>query len=280
MTETQAAARRDRPSLDAILSATRARVEALRPRQAALERAAAEAPTPPAWVAGLAGPDVAIIAEVKRRSPSAGPIAPDLDPVRHAAACATGGARAISVLTEGPHFGGSLDDLRRVREALPLPVLRKDFLIDPVQLYESRAARASAVLLIVRALPAGMLRMLAGLAGDLGLARLVEVHAPEELDVALAVEPECIGVNARDLDTFRVDVPGMAAVLQRIPPGILAVAESGLATRADAEQVAAWGADAILVGTALAAAPDPTAAVRALAGVPRQPGGTTGDASS
>lgn len=280
MTEAQPSTHRARPSLAGILAAARERVAALQPRRRELERAAAAAPEPPGWRAAFAGPAVAVIAEVKRRSPSAGAIAPGLDPGRHAAAYERGGARAVSVLTEQPHFGGSLDDLRHVRRAVALPVLRKDFLLDPVQLHESRAAGASAVLLIVRALAPDALGLLAREARDLGLACLLEVHGPAELDLALAVEPECIGVNARDLDTFRVDVPGTERVLERIPPGVVAVAESGLAARADVERVAAWGADAILVGTALAAAPDPGAAVGALVGVLRHPERRTGAPAS
>jgi indole-3-glycerol phosphate synthase len=180
-----------------------------------------------------------------------------------------GGADAISVLTEGPHFGGSLDDLAAVRRAVPVPVLCKDFIVDPLQLYESRAAGASAVLLIARVLDHPRLEELSAGARALGLARLVEVHALDELDRVLALAPEAVGVNARDLVTFVVRPEGAAPVLAAIPDGVLAIAESGIATRADVERVAAWGADAILVGTALAGSADPRAAVRALVGVSR-----------
>jgi indole-3-glycerol phosphate synthase len=212
-----------------------------------------------------------VIAELKRRSPSAGEIAQDLNPGRHAEAYARGGARAISVLTEGPHFGGSLDDLAVVRRAVQLPILRKDFIVDPLQLLESRAVGASAVLLIARGLGAGELRDLAGLARDLGLATVVEVHRAMELDRALAVDPDAVGVNSRDLETFEVDVDGVEALLQEIPAGITAIAESGLSRRADVERVASWGADAVLVGTALAASGDPESAVRGLIGCRRRP---------
>ena len=269
MTEPQAPGPPARPTLNSILEATRTRVSRLRAQRADLERAAARAGPVPPWRAALAGGDLAVIAEVKRRSPSAGAIAPGLDPAVHARGYAAGGARALSVLTDEPHFGGSLDDLRAVRRAVDLPVLRKDFIIDPLQLFESRAAGASAVLLIVRAVPPETLCQLSELAADLGLARLVEVHGAAELERAVALGPECIGVNARDLDTFHVDLDAARAVLRRVPAAVIAVAESGIVTRDDAERVATDGADAILVGTALAGAPDPAAAVRRLVGVPR-----------
>src|SRR5205809_7280470 len=147
--------------LDAILTATRDRVASLRTQARELERLAAAAPQPPPFARSLAGRDVGVIAEVKRRSPSAGAIREDLDPVAHARAYTQGGAVAISVLTDELHFGGSLDDLARVASAVPVPVLRKDFILDELQLYEARAAGASAVLLIVRALTSDGLRVLA-----------------------------------------------------------------------------------------------------------------------
>lgn len=256
-------------SLQTILEATRVRVAALRPRRAALMAAADRAPRAPAWAAAFEGPRVAVIAEIKRRSPSAGPIAPALDPARHARAYVSGGAAALSVLTEGPHFAGSLEDLAAVRRAVSVPVLRKDFLLDPLQLFESRAAGASAVLLIVRALDAGLLRELSAVARELGLARLVEVHGLAELDRALAAAPEAVGVNCRDLETFAVRPEAAEPVLRTIPADVTAVAESGIAARVDVERVAAWGADAILVGTALAGSPQPAEAVARLVGVAR-----------
>lgn len=212
---------------------------------------------------------MAVIGEVKRRSPSAGVIAEGLSPAGHARAYVSGGAVAVSVLTDPVHFGGSLEDLAEVVRSVPVPVLRKDFILDEPQLYEARIHGASAVLLIVRVLEAGALRELAAGAKEVGLGRLVEVHGPEELDRALEVAPETVGVNARDLETFLVDVEGIEAVLRAVPGDTIAVAESGLATRADVERVAAWGADAVLVGTAIAASADPAGAVRGLAGVAR-----------
>jgi indole-3-glycerol phosphate synthase len=218
----------------------------------------------------LRGGSVAVIAEVKRRSPSAGAIAQDLSPATHARAYAAGGAAAISVLTDEAYFGGSLADLDAVREAVALPLLRKDFILDELQLYEARAHGASAVLLIVRALEPPHLRDLAQAARELELAPLVEVHDHDELDRALAVQPDAVGVNARDLDTFRVEVERIEPILRAVPPGITAIAESGLRRRPDVELVAAWGADAVLVGSAIAAAADPEAAVRGLTGVARR----------
>ncbi|MFQ5704265.1 MAG: indole-3-glycerol phosphate synthase TrpC [Gemmatimonadales bacterium] len=257
-------------SLPTILASTRHRLPALRRRSSELEAAALAAPKTVPWANLFECGDVAVIAEVKRRSPSAGPIADDLDPVEHARSCQAGGARAISVLTDAEYFGGSLADLRAVRAGVQVPVLRKDFILDPVQLYESRAAGASAVLLIVRALDRVLLAELSRLARELGLDVLAEVHSLAELDSALLVTPASIGVNSRDLMTFEVDVESTAAILQAVPGSVPAVAESGLKHRTDIERVAEWGADAVLVGTALASAPDPSRAVATLTGVPRR----------
>ncbi len=265
-----------RASLTAILAAARERVDRLRPRLAELRDAARDAPPPPSWTEAFPAPDVSLIAEIKRRSPSEGPIAPSLDPVAHASAYARGGACAISVLTDASHFGGTLDDLIAVRAATQLPVLRKDFILDPVQLYESRVAGASAVLLIVRALSDDQLQELSGTSAELGLARLVEVHDAAELGRAVAVSPESVGVNSRDLETFAVHLDGVATTLRQVPEHILAVAESGITDRADVERVAGWGADAILVGTMLASAADPNRAARDFCGVPRIPRNSPG----
>ncbi len=213
---------------------------------------------------------MAVIAEVKRRSPSSGSIADELEPQTHARAYTAGGARAISVLTEEPHFGGSVADLEAVCRAAPVPVLRKDFVVDAVQLYEARAAGASAVLLIVRALGQEQLAELAAAAAEIDLGCLVEVHDASELERALAVEADSIGVNSRNLDDFSVDVGRVETVLRLMPPRVAAVAESGLSSRGDVERVAAWGADAVLVGTALVRAANPETAVRELVGVRRR----------
>jgi len=257
-------------TLDQILSVTRARVAALRPRTRELERLASAAPAPRPFQQALQGSTLGVIAEVKRRSPSAGTIREDLDPVEHARAYARGGAVAVSVLTDEAHFGGSLDDLARVAQQVALPTLRKDFILDELQLLEARAAGASAVLLIVRALAGRRLGSLAAAARGQGLGVLVEVHTEAELERAVAAAPTAIGVNSRDLASFAVDLDGAVRLLTRVPQGIPAVAESGIETRADVERVAAAGADLVLVGTSVACADDPAAAVRALVGVTRR----------
>ena len=256
--------------LDAILTATRERIAGLRPRARELERRAAQAPEPRRFATALVGPAVGVIAEVKRRSPSAGAIREHLDPVTHAQAYERGGAMAISVLTDERHFGGTLDDLSHVARCVSLPVLRKDFILDELQLYEARAAGASAVLLIVRALAPERLRSLANAAQGLGLAVLVEVHSEAELDLALGADPAAVGVNSRDLGTFAIDLTLAERLLARVPAGVPAVAESGIETREDVDRMAAAGADLVLVGTSVARTADPEAAVRGLTGVPRQ----------
>jgi indole-3-glycerol phosphate synthase len=257
-------------TLSTILATARQRVAGLRARRDALRSAAERTDPPPQFTGALRGATVAVIAEVKRRSPSAGAIAESLSPATHARAYAAGGAAAISVLTDETYFGGSLADLDAVREAVTLPLLRKDFILDELQLYEARAHGASAVLLIVRVLEPPRLRDLAQAARELALAPVVEVHDADELERALAVEPGAVGVNARDLDTFRVETERIEPILRAVPQAITAIAESGLSRRPDVERVAAWGADAVLVGSAIAAAADPEAAVRGLTGVARR----------
>jgi indole-3-glycerol phosphate synthase len=257
-------------TLDTILAVTRQRVAELQPQARELERRAATREPRP-FAAALGGPSVGVIAEVKRRSPSAGAIAMALDPAAHARAYAEGGAVAVSVLTDEAHFGGSLDDLERVAAAVAIPVLRKDFILDDLQLLEARAAGASAVLLIVRALTPARLRHLADAARGLALGTLVEAHTAEELDRALAVAPTAVGINSRDLSTFVVDLRAAEMLLPRVPAAIPAIAESGIETRADVERFARSGADLVLVGSAVARA-EPRASVQALCGVPRTTG--------
>ncbi len=257
-------------TLDQLLEAARRRVEGLYLRRRELERAAAAAPRRPEFGRALLGAMVGVIAEVKRRSPSAGTIHAGLDAAGHARDCARGGATAISVLTDDEHFGGSIDDLARVAEAVALPVLRKDFVLDGLQLVEARAAGASAVLLIARVLAGDRLAELARAAQGLGLAALVEVHSEDELDRALGAGADVVGVNARDLGSYAVDLAVVERLMPRVPPDVPAVAESGVSDRADVERIAAAGADLVLVGTALARRPDAAAAVRELAGVTRR----------
>ncbi|HEU5359501.1 MAG TPA: indole-3-glycerol phosphate synthase TrpC [Gemmatimonadales bacterium] len=257
--------------LAGILAETRTRIPALRLRQAELERAAAARPDPPSFRAALrAGDGLALIAEVKRRSPSEGVISSRLDPVAHARSYAAAGARAISVLTEPTRFGGSIDDLEAVVARVPTPVLRKDFIVDEIQLVEARAAGAAAVLLIVRALSARELPALLRAANGLGLGTLVEAHSALEVDAALEAGAMIIGVNSRDLADLRIDRDAAWALLARVPADRVAVAESGIASAADAAQAAAAGADAVLVGSALSRSASPAPLVASIVGVPRR----------
>ncbi|OLC42329.1 MAG: hypothetical protein AUH75_04670 [Gemmatimonadetes bacterium 13_1_40CM_4_65_7] len=256
------------PSLSAILAVTRERVAALQGAASELKRRATQA-SPVRPFVSQPGSTVGVIAEVKRRSPSQGAIREDLDPVAHARGYVRGGAVAVSVLTDEAHFGGSLDDLARVAAAVPVPVLRKDFILDELQIMEARAAGASAVLLIARILEPDRMKALARAAQQWGLTTLIEVHDAGELEPALAAGPGVLGINARDLSTFVVDLEGAKQLIARVPSGVPVVAESGVETRSDVEQLAAAGADFVLVGTSVARHHNPEAAVRALTGVRR-----------
>jgi indole-3-glycerol phosphate synthase len=257
-------------SLNQILDSTRRGLPSLRERRGALECEAYTRPGPPSLSGALRGERVAVVAEVKRRSPSAGVIREDLDPRERAALYARHGASAISVLTDPTHFGGSVEDLRAAAERVQVPLLRKDFILDELQVIEARAAGAAAVLLIVRALSPDRLSALLACARAVGLEALVEVHTAAELDRALGADARIIGVNSRDLDTFRIDVAGAWELLARVPADRVAVAESGMQGPDDVERAALAGADAVLVGTALSAAPDPAALLGRLAEVPRR----------
>jgi indole-3-glycerol phosphate synthase len=212
--------------------------------------------------AALAAPGLSVIAEVKRRSPSKGDLAPDLDPALFAKSYAEGGAAALSVLTDGAYFGGSSDDLAAARAACDLPVLRKDFTVDARDVVDARLMGADAVLLIVAALSDAELTRFRALAADLGLAALVEVHDEAELDRAVAAGADLIGVNQRDLRTFAVDRTLAARLVARVPAGVVTVAESGVRTSGDIPP----GVDAVLVGETLVTSSDPTAAIRELRG--------------
>jgi indole-3-glycerol phosphate synthase len=257
-------------TLDQILASTRLDLPALSRRRSALEREAADRPPPPSLRDALRRDRVRVVAEVKRRSPSAGVIRDDLEPGERAALYARHGAAAISVLTDGPHFGGSVADLRAATSRVIAPVLRKDFILDELQIVEARAAGAAAVLLIVRALGPERLRSLLAAARAAGLDALVEVHTAAELERALEVGADIVGINSRDLDTFRVDVASAWELLATVPAERLAVAESGMHGREDVERAARAGADAVLIGTALSAAADPGRLLQELAGVPRR----------
>jgi indole-3-glycerol phosphate synthase len=216
----------------------------------------------------LVPPGISVIAEHKRRSPSAGAIRPDADLAQVVRAYERGGAAALSVLTEGPHFGGSLDDLREARRLCDLPVLRKDFVVHPYQLYESAAAGADAVLLIVAALEPDELAALHREARELDLDVLVEVHDEEELQAALEVDADVIGINNRDLRDFSVDLDRTYSLLADVPVGKTVVSESGLSSRQQLDELERVGVDAVLVGESVMRAPDPEAALRALTGLP------------
>ena len=258
--------------LDEILAHKRREVEArkrARP-QAELERAIASQPRGFADVLKRS-PDVAIIAEIKRRSPSGGELRPAASAAELGTVYAAGGAAALSVLTDARHFGGNDADLVGARETSGLPVLRKDFLLDAYQLYESRALGADAVLLIVRALPPADLARFIALATELGLDALVETHSATEVEVALEAGARVVGVNNRDLDTLVTD-PLLALRLRRlVPADHVFVAESGVSHPAQLVRLAQAGVDAVLIGEALVRAADPGAKLRELTAVGTAP---------
>ncbi|OJX65006.1 MAG: indole-3-glycerol phosphate synthase [Micrococcales bacterium 73-13] len=228
-----------------------------------LEAQAIAAPAPRDALAALAPRDaVHVIAEIKRASPSRGALAEIPDPTELARAYEAGGASAISVLTEGRRFGGSLSDLRAVREAVGLPVLRKDFIGNEYQILEARAAGADLVLLIVAALDQPVLARLHAFIGELGMTPLVEAHDAEELDRAGEVGARLVGVNARDLTTFELDPELFGRLADDFPPDAIRVAESAVRTAQDVARYRADGADAVLVGEALVTGGDPATAVR------------------
>lgn len=257
--------------LDKILEAKRDEVEERRAERplADLQARCRDLPPPRAFAPAVrrspgAGPRgrggaVRAIAEIKRASPSRGPLRPDLDPAALARQYAAAGAAALSVLTDGPFFQGSLADLQAARDATALPVLRKDFTVDPYQVWEARAASADGILLIARALTPTELADLVGLAGELGLAPLVEVHEATELEIALEAGAGIVGINNRDLRTFRVSLETTFTLLPLIPADRTVISESGLGTRSAVERVEAAGVDALLIGEALVVAPDPGA---------------------
>lgn len=210
---------------------------------------------------------VSIIAEIKRASPVKGVFKADLDPAAQAVAYREGGARAISVLTDEQFFKGSVDDLRAARNAAGIPILRKDFVIDEYQLYEARVMLADAALLIVRILDKAQLRDYIALAREeLKLATLVEVHSEKELDVALDANASVIGINNRDLDTFKVTLETTAKLREIIPAGKVVVSESGISKRDDIVLLQNMRVDAALIGEELVKAPDPTAKIKELLG--------------
>ena len=257
--------------LDQIVATARATLPELRAKSRELERRAQLAPIPPSFRGALAGgATLGLIAEVKRRSPSAGTIRADLDPAAHAARYAEAGASAISVLTEEVHFGGSIGDLEAVRRGVAIPLLRKDFIVDELQLVEARAAGAAAALLIVRILSPERLGALIRFARGLGIDPLVETHTAAEIDAALTAGADIVGINSRDLDTFALDPEGAWRLLAAVPSDRLAVAESAMRTFDNVREAADAGADAVLIGTALSSATDPAPFIRRIREVPRR----------
>ena len=245
-------------------------VEALKRARLDLIRAAQDAPPPRPVLEPLRrSAHIGVIAEVKRRSPGAGAIDPDLDPLRLSAEYEAGGAFAISVLTDAKWFGGSLDDLRGVRDARGVPVLRKDFVIDEIQVTEARAAGADLVLLIVRILEPAMLRDLRAMIHGLGMTALVEVHDEWEVEAALEAGAGLVGVNNRNLTVFRTDLAVTERLARYVPGDVLLVSESGIRDGDDVARVAAAGADAVLVGEALVRGASPGGLVAEMAAVRR-----------
>ena len=252
--------------LDRILGDTREEVERRRRDVplASLEQALAVRGDERPFSEALTRPGVSIIAEHKRRSPSAGAIREGSSVADVVCAYERGGAVALSILTEPHHFGGSLDDLREARSATRLPILRKDFIIDPYQVYESAATGADAILLIVAALEQRDLARLYEEARAIDLDVLVEVHDEEELDAALEIDADVIGINNRDLGDFSVDLNRTFDLLSDVPAGKTVVSESGIDSRDAVEELERIGVDAVLVGELLMRAPDPEEALRSL----------------
>jgi indole-3-glycerol phosphate synthase len=255
--------------LERILVTKRAEVAAGRARAPLAELAARAAELPPARgfaqrLGAQAERGAAVIAEIKRASPSAGLIRPDFDPAAIARSYVSAGAACLSVLTDGPWFQGANEHLAQARAACSLPALRKDFIIDEWQIWESRVLGADCILLIVAALGQGRLQQLAGLAAEAGLDVLVEVHDEAELEQALATAAPLIGVNHRDLRTFNTDLGISQRLRPRVPASRIMVAESGIHDRADVERLLAGGVRAFLVGEAFMRAADPGCALQAL----------------
>ncbi|HUH80645.1 MAG TPA: indole-3-glycerol phosphate synthase TrpC [Solirubrobacteraceae bacterium] len=252
--------------LERIVAQTRAEVQR-RKRELPVRQLPAPpqgAGAPPRFEAALRAPGLGVIAEFKRRSPSAGRLREDADLHEMLGAYERGGAAAFSVLTEEANFDGSLEDLREARSRHRLPVLRKDFIIDPYQLHEARSAGADAVLLIVAALSQEQLVGLHEQARELSLDVLVEVHDASELERALAAGPTLVGINNRDLRDFSVDVGRTEQLRAQIPDGVAVVSESGIGTAAQLRRLRAAGVAAVLIGESLMRAPEPARALRAL----------------
>ncbi len=256
-------------TLGAIVAEARDRAALLKPHEAELVESAAAAPPVTSLGDALRGSTVAVIAEVKRRSPSKGWINPGISAADQAKAYEAGGAAAVSILTEPAHFGGSVADLLAVRDTVSIPVLKKDFHVDPIQLIEAKALGASAALLIVRALSPDLLPEMVETAKRLALEVIVEVRDEDELRRALDAGATIVGINNRNLETLAIDPATSEHLMAAIPPHVAGIAESGIRDRSDVERFALVGADAVLVGSVLSAASDAAAAVRGLTGIRR-----------
>ena len=252
--------------LDSIIEGVREDLAARRLPMSQLLEAFEVAPPVRDCLATLLTEDISVIAEVKRSSPSKGALAPITDPAGLAASYAEAGAAVISVLTEQRRFGGTLADLDLVRSSVELPILRKDFMIDEYQFYEARAHGADVILLIVAALSRNQLEDYFLLSKELGMRALIEVHTPGELESALSISPEIVGVNSRNLKTLEVDTQAFAQLIPQIPSTIARVAESGISLRSDVEYAHEHGATAILVGEALVRSGNPNVAMGQLLG--------------
>jgi indole-3-glycerol phosphate synthase len=252
--------------LDSIIAGVREDLAARRLPMAQLLEALEVAPPVKDCLPALLTDEISVIAEVKRSSPSKGALATISDPAALAASYEQAGASAISVLTEQRRFGGTLNDLDQVRSAVELPVLRKDFMVDEYQFYEARVHGADVVLLIVAALSKNQLDDYLHLSKELGMRALIEVHTYPELESALDISSEIIGVNSRNLKTLDVDTQVFSQLIPQIPKHIARVAESGISTRSDVEFAHENGATAILVGEALVRSADPKVAMEQLLG--------------
>lgn len=255
--------------LDSIIEGVREDLAVRRLPMAQIAEAMDQAPPVRDSLDTLLANEMSVIAEVKRSSPSKGDLASITDPASLAEQYAIAGATLISVLTEQRRFNGSLDDLDAVRARVQTPILRKDFMVDEYQFFEARAHGADVVLLIVAALGQNQLNDYHQLARELGMRAIVEVHTNDELERALDISPEIVGVNSRNLKTLDVDPQAFAELIPRIPTSIVRVAESGISKRADVEFAQKFGATAILVGEALVKAGDPVVAMRELLGLGR-----------
>jgi indole-3-glycerol phosphate synthase len=252
--------------LASIIEGVREDLAARRLPMGQLQEALETAPTVRDCLPFLISSEMSVIAEVKRSSPSKGALAPITDPAGLAAQYEEAGAHVVSVLTEQRRFGGSLADLDAVRKAIELPILRKDFMVDEYQFYEARAHGADVVLLIVAALSKNQLEDYFHLSNELGMRSLIEVHTNDELERALEISPEIIGVNSRNLKTLEVDARAFAELIPQIPSSIARVAESGISTRDEVVFAQECGATAILVGEALVRSESPTVAINQLLG--------------